>query len=231
VLKGVTVKKQETERMIARQSHNGERGFSMVELAVVTIIICTIAAIAVVKLQPALQQSQAAAGKDQVKSALRQARETAISQRRTIVVKFVATANGTPCPIAPGIFNCVELFQVAVSGTPPVAVVAANPFLTLPIENNVQFMTLVGETDLPAPDGVGLPTAPAGTSFPGAVGNMQFQSDGSFTDSNGTPRSGTIFLAVSGMSSTESAVAVMGNTGRIRSYHGNGSSPTGWVLQ
>jgi len=188
-----------------------ERGSSLVELAVATIIILTISAMAILQMWPAQQQSQATAGLDAVKSTLRLARETAISQRRTIVVEFVGT-------------NTIKLFQmVVVAGTPPVVTMASAPFLTIPIENTVQFMTFSGEVD--TPDKFGLPTVPSGISFPGAVGNPQFQSDGTLTDSNGTPINGTVFLSVPGTTSATGAVTVMGNTGRIRAYHYTGG---GW---
>ena len=60
------------------------------------IILMTIAAIGIYQLRPTWQDQQANAGMDQVKSTLRQARETAVAQRRSIVVKF-ATAGTSPC--------------------------------------------------------------------------------------------------------------------------------------
>ena len=182
----------------------------MIELTVVTVMIATIAAIGILQMMPAWRQSQSNAGLDQVKSALRQARETAVSQRRTIVIQFVGN-------------NTIELFQMVVTGTPPTATEASTPFMTVPIEKGVKFITYTGETD--TPDAFGLPTVPSGISFPGAVGNPQFQSDGTLTDSNGTPINGTVFVGVPGKPETGGAVTIMGGTGRVRSYHSNG---TGW---
>ena len=133
---------------------------------------------------------------DQVKSTLRQARETAVAQRRSIVVKFVSAAATTPCLSGGGISNCIELSRWW-SGTPPTATQATTPFLTMPIQSNVQFGTFSGETD--TPDAFGIP-ASGGIKFNGISGRsgsgMMFQSDGTFTDGSGNPINGTVFLVV-----------------------------------
>ena len=69
------------------------RGFSVVELLTTVIILLVVSAMAVFQMQPMWQQIQANAGLDQVKSTLRQARELAISDRRTIVVQFLNRGN------------------------------------------------------------------------------------------------------------------------------------------
>lgn len=204
-----------------------EAGYTLVELVITAAMLMVLASMAIFQMQPAYQEFQAAAALSQVKSALRQARESAISDRRTIVVQFIASGATVQCPVSNGVYYCLEFFQVSVSGSPPVSVIAANPYLTLPIAKNVTFITYTGESD--TPDGFGLPSVPAGISFPGAVGNMQFQSDGTFSDSTGVPLSGTLFLGVASKSVTEGAITILGSTGRIRSYRGNGSSPTGWT--
>jgi Tfp pilus assembly protein FimT len=82
---------------------------------VTAIILMTIAAIGIYQLRPTWQDQEANAGMDQVKSTLRQARETAVAQRRSIVVKF-ATAGTSPCT-GTGTSNCIELYEMVVSGT------------------------------------------------------------------------------------------------------------------
>lgn len=183
-----------------------ESGYTLIEFVVTSVIIVVVVAMAILQLVPTWRQNQSLAALDQVKTILRQARETAISERRTIVVTF--TNN-----------NTINLFQVV----EPANTVAANAFLTVPIENSVQFMTFTGEAD--TPDAFGLPTVPTGTQFTGAVGSMQFNTDGSFGDSTGSPISGTVFLGVPNMPASASAVTIMGTTGRVRSYRSTGS---GW---
>lgn len=192
-----------------RDTRHEERGFTLIEMMVVIGIIMIILSMAILELQPTLQQFRANAGMDQVKGAMRQAREIAISQRRTIVVQFVGT-------------NTIQLFQVVEPGN----VRAVNPFLTLPIENTVTFQTFAGEPD--TPDAYGIPAVPAGIEFNGVVGGppigMQFQSDGTFTDANGTPINGTVFLGITNIKTSARAVTILGATGRMHAWHGTGLS-------
>ena len=194
---------------------NSVGGFTLIELMVVIVLIMVISGMAIIQLQPAWQQSQANAGMDQVKSTLRQARETAISQRRTIAVQFSGS-------------NTISLYQFVVIGT--ASTIAATPFLTIPIQKNVKFMTFAGMPD--TPDGFGVPGGGAGIMFGSVVNGppsgMQFQSDGTFTDGTGIPINGTVFIGVTNIPATARAVAVLGNTGRIRGYYGTG---TGWFQQ
>jgi prepilin-type N-terminal cleavage/methylation domain-containing protein len=194
---------------------NPGRGFTLIELLVVIGMIFIIAGMAMVQLQPAWQQSQANAGMDQIKSVLRTARETAISQRRTIAVKF--TGN-----------NTISLYQFVVVGA--TSTLAATPFLTMPIQKNVTFMTFSAMPD--TPDAFGLPGGGSGIEFGLVVGGppsgMQFQSDGTFTDGSGIPINGTVFLGVTNIPATARATTVLGNTGRVRGYYGTGK---GWFQQ
>jgi len=205
-LRGANVKSRCHRFLDARRK---ERGFTIIEMVVVIGIIMIILAMAVIELQPTVQQFRANAGMAQVKGAMRQAREIAISQRRTIVLQFVGN-------------NTIQLFQVVEPGN----VRAVNPFLTLPIENTVSFMTFAGEPD--TPDAYGIPAVPAGVEFGGVVGGppigMQFQSDGTFTDANGVPINGTIFMGITNIKTSSRAVTILGATGRVHAFYGTGLS-------
>jgi Tfp pilus assembly protein FimT len=220
----VRAQPMETVRCRLRQ----ERGYTLIEFIVTAVILMTVAGMAIFQLRPTWQDQQANTAMDQVKSTLRQARETAVAQRRDIMVKFVGTAGSTPCPPGGNVYNCIELFQMVVTGTPPTATEAqaTNPFLTMPIQGNVKFGTVSGETD--SPDGFGLPGS-GGIQFGGITGGpgsgMLFKSDGSFTDGSGSPINGTVFLAALNTNNSARAVTVLGNTGRIRAWKNNTS---GW---
>jgi hypothetical protein len=99
--------------------------------------------------------------------------------------------------------------------------------MTVPIENNIRFLTYSSEVD--TPDGFGISGVTNGIEFGGVGGGptsgMEFQSDGTFTDGNGNLINGTVFLGANNMPASAGAVTVMGGTGRIRAYHGTGS---GW---
>lgn len=210
-----------------QQQRNPESGYTLIEFVVTAALLMIVAAIAIFQMRPTWQDQQANAAMDQAKSTLRLARETAVGQRRSIVVKFVSTVASTPCPPAANVSNCMELFQMVVTGTPPTATQATTPFLTIPIEGGVSFGTFSGETD--TPDGYGIP-ASGGIEFGGISGGpgsgMMFQSDGTLTDGNGNPINGTVFLVVNNIKNASRAVSVLGNTGRIRAWKNNSA---GWI--
>jgi prepilin-type N-terminal cleavage/methylation domain-containing protein len=185
-----------------------QAGFSMLEVTMVMAISLVILGMSVIKLQPLYQQVQANSALQEVKETLREGRELAISQRRTIVVKF---SGG----------NTMQFFQV----TEPANTVSTTAFLTLPLPGQAQFLTYTGEID--TPDGFGIPTS-GGIEFGGSSGTpttgVEFQSDGTFTDGNGTPINGTIFLGLPNVPTSARAVTILGNTGRIKPYHYTGSA-------
>jgi prepilin-type N-terminal cleavage/methylation domain-containing protein len=188
---------------ITRKPDNRERGFTLVETLIVIVMSLVIMAISIFKLQPVMHLFRSRTVTGQVKSILRQARELAISERRSIVVKFVGN-------------NTIELFEIM----QPTNTVALQPFLRVPLGRQVQFMTVAGETD--TPDGFGIPSS-GGIEFGGIAGGpitgMQFQSDGSFTDGSGNPINGTVFLGSPNVNSLAGAVTVLGNTGKVRHYY------------
>jgi type II secretory pathway pseudopilin PulG len=207
-----------------------QAGFSILELLITCAIAFTVMGMTILAMQPSWQQFQATAAMDQVKTVLREARETAISQRRTIAVQFVAP-------------NVIELFQYQINypvgGGAPTQVLAATPFLTVPVENSAQFMTYTGENPITAANVIGgvadgytgALSVPSGIYFGGVVGGpaagMMFQSDGTFTDGNGNSLNGTVFLGVPKLPSTARAVTILGSTGRIKAYRSVGA---GWYL-
>jgi Tfp pilus assembly protein FimT len=224
---GASVKKQEISGPTMRERRNRESGFSMIELCMVCIIAVVVMAMSIVQLQPTWQQFEANAGFDQVKGTLRQARELAISERRTIVVQFLTPTASTPCPPSGSVAICVALTQMVVTaGTPPTVNQATNPFLVVPIENRVQLISFTGEPDTPdAFIGVA-PTVPNGIYSGSTAGapnsGIQFQSDGTMTNGNGTPINLTLFLGVRTIPTTARAVTVLGNTGRVSPWRGTG---------
>jgi Tfp pilus assembly protein FimT len=225
-LEGVGVKRNSDRHRIAVRKRGPESGYTLVEFVITAVLLMTVAGITIYQLSPTWQDQKATVGMDQVKSTLREARETAVSQRRSIVVKFVASAASTACLPGGGISNCIELYQMVVSGSPPTATQATSPYLTMPIQTGVQFGTVSGEVD--TPDAFGIPGS-GGIMFNSISGGpgsgMMFQSDGTFTDGNGNPINGTVFLVATGTANSARAVTVLGNTGRIRAFKANGA---GW---
>ena len=208
---GVSVSEQNT-RLKARRGGDQARGFSMIEMCVVIAISLVIAGIAIIQAQPALMQIHANTAKDEVQGALRQARETAISDRRDVQVEFLVNPPANP----PGSY--VRLTRLG-------GLCCANTvILMMPVSNSVIFTTFPGEPD--SPDGFGKGGA---IYLAGVVGGppagMMYQSDGTFTAvGTGIPINGTVFLGVPGQATTARAITILGATGRVRSYHISGTT-------
>jgi len=220
-------KKDMRNEIETQRRMNSERGYSIVEMVIVTLTIFIVSAMAVLQLQPAWQQIQANAGMAQVKATLRQARETAISQRRTIVVQFMNAAVATPCPPSGNTINCIALTQEVVTpGNPPTQAPAPNPFLIVPIESNVGLLSFAGEPDTPDAFIGAAPAAPNGVYFGSTAGvppsGLQFQSDGTFTNGTVNPVNLTVFLGEANIPTTARAVTILGNTGKVTGYAGTG---------
>src|SRR5262249_35852789 len=185
-----------------------QRGFSLLELMAVIALIFIMAAGAVIGVSNVLPSVRATSGMNQVIMQLRQARQAAISDRRTTIVNF--TGN-----------NKIQILQ-----TPPGGGVAVPLIPPVPIEGGVQFVYFPALGDTPMNFG----TCPSATCFtnpanPGAgIPATSFLADGSFGAGIGVPINGTIFLGIPGKSSTARAVTILGATGRIRSYYWTGTS-------
>lgn len=211
---GARVKKQRWHSNQPAPERNGAHGFSMLETLVVIGIILIVLSMALIQLQPSIQQFHANAARDQIQGALRQARELAISERRYVQVQFNVSP---PCPPVAQVPACIALTRLGGPGDPTL-------LYALPIENSVQFMTFAGMPD--TPDGYGVPPG-GGIMFGGVVGGpatMMYQSDGTFVNAVGTTLNGTVFMGIPGINSTARAVTVLGTTGRVRSYNGLGGS-------
>jgi Tfp pilus assembly protein FimT len=201
---GASVKEQEMKTRITRRDRNGERGFTMIELAIVAILLMIVSAMALIQLHPTLQQQAANAAMIEVASELRQAREMAITQRRQIQVQFVAPDQVvlTRLNINPGVVGSV-IFQ-----TPMI------------------FMLTAGRGDTPDGFGNGAPIVFAGIA--GGPPTMMFQSDGTFVNTLGVAINGTVFLGNPNEPSAARAVTILGSTGRIKMYKANS---TAWIQQ
>lgn len=203
---GVSVSEQNT-KLNARRGGDQARGFSMIEMCVVIAISLVIAGIAIIQAQPALIQIRANTAKDLVQGTLRRARESAISDRRSVKVEFLVNPPATP----PGSY--VRLTRLG-GGVGPDTVIE-----TIPIPGSVTYTTFPLEPD--TPDGFGN----AGPIYFGGVNNgpaagMVYQSDGTFAAAGtGIPLNGTVFMGIPGQATTARAVTILGTTGRIRSYH------------
>jgi len=213
------VKQQETNFECGRRGSNRHRGFSLLEMTVVIALILIVSAIAVIKLQPVLQDAKTDVAMRQVLDQLRQAREYSIANRRYIQVTFpiVVVGGKTQYQIV-----MTQRNDLTVGGA------AANPVLsTVPIQAPATFLSF-GGVDTPDAYGNAAAIEFAGVNGGPAAG-MMFQSDGELV-AGGTflPINGTVFIGVAGQPTSARAITVLGTTGRIRAWKTSANAAS-WV--
>jgi prepilin-type N-terminal cleavage/methylation domain-containing protein len=175
-----------------------QAGFTLPEVLIVSALIAIMSGISVSLISDWLPALRADAVMRQVVYQLTFARETALSQRREIEVQTVGT-------------NALRIIR---HETPP----TANTVLrVVPFEYDVQFTLFAGMPDTPDTFG-----RAAAVDFGGAD-EMTFNSEGSMTDSQDVPVSGTIFLGQPAHRQSARAVTVFGGTGRVRGYRWTGT--------
>lgn len=172
-------------------------GFTMIELMIVLGIVCVLGAMAALLMPQALKTSKADSGMIRVVSALRTAREQAISQRRNVQVAFTAP-------------NQVVVSRVEVPGGTLTAIG------TVWLEDGVRFLQVAGVPDTPDAFGNG-----SATSF-GTATSIAFTSEGQLIDQHGDPINGTVFLGRDNDATSARAVTIFGPTALIRQWRWNG---------
>lgn len=179
-------------------SKPGECGFTMVEVVVAFAIVAIVSALSIGSFSRILPQIRADAGEEVLLTRLRSIRDAAMTQRVNYRVDF----SGTDALVESHLQN----------GSPITETV------TLPY--SMQFMVFPGLPD--TPDGFGSGLA---IDFNGGVdSSLIFQGDGSIVDLSGNLVNGTVFIGITGNTSTARAVTVLGATGRIRGYRYDGTS-------
>jgi len=196
-----------------------EQGFSLLETMIVIVVIITIAAMAVLQIQPALANARADTAMKQVVDQLRQAREYSIENRRYIQVTF---------PVV--VVNGVTEYQIVMTQRNDFTLGAGgvNPVLsTVPIQSPMSFYVNPALPD--TPDAFGNANAIVfGGVVGGPVGGMLFQSDGELVSAaNFQAINGTVFLGIAGQPQMCRAVTVLGSTGRVRGWR----APSGQWIQ
>ncbi len=89
------------------------------------------------------------------------------------------------------------------------------------LEGTAQYMTFAGVADTPMVFGNGAAILIGGVA--GGPPLMKFTTTGAFINAAGNPINGTIFMGMTGVSSTARAVTILGATGRVRPYFWNGA--------
>lgn len=185
----------------APRSRRAEQaGFTLTEVLVVIAIGAVLAGITVLSFVAANRTLQGDGAMRVVVGQLQVARETAMTQRRDIEVRFVAP-------------NRIDILRQEI----PLA--AGQTLLSqIYLESGATFMTFAGVPD--TPDGFG---NAAPVSF-GAATRLVFTPDRQLVDQTGVPANGTVFLGINGEPETARAVTVFGATARVHSWRWDGGA-------
>ena len=203
-----------------------QRGFSLLELMTTVALAAIVTGVAVVTLQPGLQQSRVNSAYDTSLMVMRNYRSQAITQRKRYIVTF--TAPGT--------------ITVSYWGKNPLPPPAPDPApvvvqtYTLPLNDTIQFAVQGGLPSTPTtvPDGFGNGTVAIDFGQGIGAGNLNyvmFMPDGSSQDTLGNYNSGVLYLTRPGDMYSSRAISVFGTTGRVRGWRLYNQGGNKWVQQ
>lgn len=198
-----------------RRTKKQDNGFTLLESVVVLGIMMVMMSFAIFKTTSIMPNYKADAAQDVVVSALRQARQLAITERRDVQVWFDQGFSG------PGPVQHINYQVVTILGDQP------QPQVSVGLPLGTQFV-LEGVPDTPMGFGANaaIYIGSNGAMVGGGPPIMKFRSTGSFTDSVYSPLNGTIFVGVPNQAFTARAVTIFGGTGRVRPYSWTGTT---WV--
>ena len=187
-----------------------QRGVTLVEMLLVLAVMGIVGAMGVAQLVDVNRSMKGDGAMRLVMSQLAQAREMAITQRRTMELKFVGGAGG----------NWLQVVRHEVPGT------GTTTLSSVAFEGNVGYR-LISSVTTDTPDGFGI----SGPLSFGTATTFTFSSDGTFIDQSGNPLNGTVFLATANVLKSQRAVTIMGGTGRVRAFKWtcNISNVCGWT--
>lgn len=211
--------------MTKRQENQGQRGYSILEVLTVVLLIGILSAIAVPLTQTTTMNYRANSAMTQVVSALREARELAISKRRNVQINFL-----TPNQIQTTVFYLPG--EVAGNAIPTIYLNDAD-MVNPPYSSFTQFP---GVPDTPMGFCGGTCSSPINLQQPNGAGSWTVmftasgelvgttQTSGFATVGNNNPVDATLFIGIPTRTYTARAVTVFGATGRVRTYYWTGTT-------
>ena len=171
----------------------GPDGFALVELMVVVALIAIVTSVAIPVSAGMIARAKADSTTLEAVTWLEEPRTRANAERRNFEVTFDTATN-----------------HIKVQRVNPDA--SKTLILDRELPGGTKFVKFAGTPD--TPDLFGNASA---VDFDGPAPHM-FASDGSFTDANGDPSNGTIFMGKTGRIETARAVTLFGATGLLRTW-------------
>ncbi len=172
-------------------------GFTLIEMQVVAAVAVVMGAMAVVSVANVMAAAKGDAAMSQVIGVLRSGREAAITQGRTIEVRFDEARRS------------MQLVRLDLPEGETV-------LTEIGLENGARFQV---NPDLPdTPDEYGKNTA---IDF-GDVETVRFLPDSSFADEANVPVNGTVFVGIPGERNSARAISITGASARAQGYRWTG---------
>ena len=192
-------------RDTGRPSVLNQQGFTLIEMLMVVAIMGTLFGMVALISPNFIRHQKAESGISQALEVIRNARETAISERRNVQIRFVGN----------------DVIEVAREDLPNGVTILRR----VRFENGIEFLRVEGIPDTPDFFATG-PPAQAGAVAFGPSASRAFTSEGTLIDANGDVLNGTMFLAIPNQSNSARAISIFGTTSLMRTWRWDGSR---WV--
>jgi len=216
----------------AGRRHRGHRasGFSLIEMLTVVALVIVLASISFVSTVPLMKQQRVVNAYNTTLSAMRLARDNAVSQRTSYSVTFSTSVQPNTITVSPTLAGGFQ---------------GAQNTVVYQLPTDVSFDAESALASTPAPDGygTGLLAIDFGYTANGTLGGQKtiyFCPDGSSQDAEGGAGAcagswdgGVVYIARVGDLMSSRAVTLWGGTGRIRGWriYSNGAGGYQWVRQ
>lgn len=195
---------QEVRRLVDRLDN--QAGFTLLEVLVVVGILGTLAAMSLMVSPAFSRHARAEGGISQVLDIMRSARDTAISQRRNVEVRFIG-------------LNAIQTRRIDIDASGNQT--GTTLLRTVELENNMQFRLQPAVPN--TPDAFGAMASAVTFTL---AGPWMFTSEGTFVGGSGDVANGTIFVSIANQPTSARAITVMGATALVRPWTWNGRD---WV--
>ena len=194
--------------MDTRHPHSGA-GFTLLEVLIILAIIGLLVSTSVLLLPDVVRAAKADSGSSQLLSALRAAREQAITERRNFVVSFVGTDRLR-----------VQREELGVDGSGNIIVTGQTVVSTTALDQGVEFLRFApGVPDTPD----GFSPGVAAVSFTGNA-PWRFTSEGTLVSQSGDVVNGTVFLGRANDPTSARAITLFGATALLREWKWSGAA-------